>query len=132
MITRRFLAGCALCAAGLTAAAAAKAQPAREPLMRTELRRLDHSANLVVVQMMVDIVANAPVARHTHPGMESSLVLEGELMLGIEGQGERQLKRGDGFQVPTGVVHWGRAGASDCKLFAHFVVEKDKPLASPA
>ena len=130
MLTKRRLAGCALCAAVSLVAGRGGAQA--QGLTRTELRRLDYPGNHVIIQMIVDIPKGVEVARHTHPGVESSYVLEGELTLEVQGQPAQTLRRGDGFQVPPGVPHGGRAGATDCKLFAHFIVEKDKPLASPA
>jgi hypothetical protein len=63
------------------------------------------------------------VARHTHPGIESAYVLEGGFELPIQGQPTRTIKPGDGFQIPPETPHAG--GIT-------YVVEKGKPLASPA
>ena len=130
MLSKRRFLGCALCAATALVADGGKAQA--QGLTRTELRRIEYPNNIVIVQMIVDIPANAEVAKHTHPGVESTLVLEGELTLEVAGQPTQVLKKGDAFQVPPVTVHGGRVGAGNCKLFAHFVVDKDKPLASPA
>ena len=42
------------------------------------------------------------------------------------------LKAGDGFQVPTGTPHSGKNGDKPTILATTYVVEKGKPLASPA
>ena len=44
----------------------------------------------------------------------------------------RRYAAGEGFQVPPGVPHSGRNGPAVSRLAITYVVEKDKPLASPA
>jgi quercetin dioxygenase-like cupin family protein len=84
--------------------------------------------------MDVSVGAGVAVGRHTHPGIESSLVLEGDgLELPIQGQPTRMLKAGDGFQIPPGTPHaGGKPSATKTRLIITYVVEKGKPLASPA
>jgi quercetin dioxygenase-like cupin family protein len=86
----------------------------------------------VSILMTVELAPNAVIARHTHPGVESSVVMEGEVMLEGEGQPARTGKAGEGFQVPPCVPHGGRKGLATSKITATYIVEKDKPLASPA
>ena len=85
------------------------------------------------------VVANIEVAPggaagwHTHPGDEISYVTEGEVTLMVAGQGQRKLSPGEAFVIPAGVVHNARnEGASAARLLGVYVVEKGKPLASPA
>jgi quercetin dioxygenase-like cupin family protein len=59
----------------------------------------------VTINMLVESAPNAFIIRHTHPGIESSYVLEGGLDLPIQGQPARGLKVGDGFQVPRETPH---------------------------
>jgi quercetin dioxygenase-like cupin family protein len=42
------------------------------------------------------------------------------------------VKAGDGFQVAPETPHGARNGDKPTKLIVTYVVEKDKPLASPA
>jgi quercetin dioxygenase-like cupin family protein len=72
------------------------------------------------------------VARHTHPGVEITTCVSGEVDLQIEGQPARHIAAGDHFQVPAGTVHSLTVGAQPVVLIATFVVEKDKPMATPA
>ena len=65
-------------------------------------------------------------------GLNSSYVVEGGLELSVDGQGTRTFKAGDGFQVPTGTPHGGKNGNKPTTLAVTYVVEKGKPLASPA
>jgi quercetin dioxygenase-like cupin family protein len=71
--------------------------------------------------------------RHTHPGIETTYVLEGELILKIDGQPDQHLKAGDPLQIPVGVVHDACAtGSVGLKTLTVHVIEKGKPLGSPA
>src|SRR5712692_580667 len=71
--------------------------------------------------------------RHTHPGDEISYVLEGEGEILIDGQPPRKVKAGDGFVIPGGSMHDARnTGAVNLRLVGVYVVEKGKPLATPA
>ena len=84
------------------------------------------------VDVRVDLDAGTLVPRHTHPGIESSYVVEGQLELSVDGVGTRTFNAGDGFQVPTRVPHSGKNGDKPTVLAVTYVVEKGKPLASPA
>lgn len=82
---------------------------------------------------MAEIEAGVAVGRHTHPGIESAYVLEGGFELPIQGQATLTLKPGDGFQVPAGTPHaGGKPGDKKTKLAITYVLEKGKPIASPA
>jgi Cupin domain len=65
-------------------------------------------------------------------GVEGGFVLEGELVLMIAGQPDKTLKAGDSYQIPAGAAHDGKSGANGATVIATYVVEKGKPLATPA
>jgi quercetin dioxygenase-like cupin family protein len=134
MLTRRAFAACALCAAAVFAASGVEAETAAAPGMkRTLLKQTDGPApGYVTIEMRVDLEPNAPIPRHTHPGVESGYVVEGGTELDVEGLGTLTLKAGDGYQVPTGAPHGGHNGPVKTVISATFIVEKGKPLASPA
>jgi quercetin dioxygenase-like cupin family protein len=133
MLTRRGFATCAVCAVAGFEATATEAQNASSGLKRTVITRTDGPMDgYETVNVRVDIDAGAVVARHTHPGIESSYVVDGALELTVDGQGTRTFKVGDGFQVPTRVPHSGKIGDKAATLAVTYVVEKGKPLASPA
>ena len=133
MLTRRGFAACALCAVTGFAAIGAEAQNAPGGLKRTIITRTDGPMDgHETVNVRVDIDAGALVARHTHPGIESSYVVDGALELSVDGQGTRTFRVGDGFQAPTRVPHSGKAGDRPTTLAITYVVEKGKPLVSPA
>ena len=131
MRSRRGFMGCALCAAVGLVATRVEAQTGG--VSRKMLGTIDYPGDgKVSILMTVEIAPSAVIARHTHPGVESSVVMEGEVMLEVEGQPARTYKVGEGFQVPPGVPHGGKNGPATSKIAATFIVEKDKPLASPA
>jgi quercetin dioxygenase-like cupin family protein len=138
MMTRREFAGvatCAICAAAGLVPAAASAQGTQTTgLKRKILSQMDGpAAGYVTIIAEVEIEPGVTVARHTHPGIESGYVVAGGLNLSIEGMPTRALKPGDGFQVPVGVPHAGDKNGPDKTIITStYVVEKGKPLASPA
>ena len=103
----------------VTVAAAAQ-QPA---FKRTELQRADLSApGREVVQ----------AGRHTHPGEEVGYVLEGTVLVEVDGKPAATLNAGQYFIIPAGTIHNAtnnsKAGA---KVLATYIVEKGKPVATP-
>jgi quercetin dioxygenase-like cupin family protein len=87
----------------------------------------------VTIIAEVTIEPGVTVARHTHPGIESGYLVEGGIDLPVQGQPTRTLKPGDGFQVPPETPHAGGPnGDKKTMIVSTYVVEKGKPLASPA
>jgi quercetin dioxygenase-like cupin family protein len=81
----------------------------------------------------VELAPQARAGRHTHPGEEISYVVEGEAEILIEGKPARKVKAGDGFVIPAGAKHDARnIGNTPVKLVGVYVIEKGKPLATPA
>jgi quercetin dioxygenase-like cupin family protein len=138
MLTRRGFASCALCAITgfiATEASAQGAPPAAAGgVTRKILSQTDGpAAGYETVLVEATIEAGSAVGRHTHPGIESAHVLEGGFELPIQGQPTRNLKPGDSFQIPPNTPHAGGAAATaKTRLVITYVVEKGKPLASPA
>jgi quercetin dioxygenase-like cupin family protein len=141
MLTRRGFAGfasCALC--GITEFIATEASAQGAPaattpgVTRNILSQTDGPApgyTTILVEAIID--AGVPVGRHTHPGIESAYVLEGGFELPIEGQATRTIKPGDGFQIPPNTPHaGGKPGSAKSRILITYVVEKGKPIASPA
>ena len=143
MLTRRGFAGfasCALCgitefvaaeasAQGTGAAPAASGGVSRKILSQTD----GPGPGYVTVLVEATIEAGAAVGRHTHPGIESAYVLEGGFELPIQGRPTLNMKPGDAFQIPPETPHaGGKAPEAKTRILITYVVEKGKPLASPA
>ena len=103
-------------------------------LTRTMVGRADVSVpGREAVVARVEVAAGARAGRHTHPGDEISYVMDGTVELLIDGQPARVVKAGESFVVPAGVVHDAHNGGdTPVKLVGVYVVEKGKPLATPA
>jgi quercetin dioxygenase-like cupin family protein len=118
---------------GLTIAAIAGVAIAQQPgIKRTPLQKLDFPAGYNTVTAIAEVPAGGAAGRHTHPGAETGYVLEGELELVIDGKPTVMVKAGESYQIPAGVVHDAKAGDKPFKVLAIYVVDKSKPLASPA
>ena len=125
----------------LGANGAALAQQAAPPaitqgaqnIKRTPLQKFDvPGTNYETVVASAEVVANVLIGRHSHPGPESGYVLEGELTLLVDGQPPLPLKAGQSYHVPAGTIHDAKTGAAGAKVLATYVVEKGKPLVTPA
>lgn len=120
-----------IAAVGL-AAALVPATAQQSNIKRTMLQTVDFPPGFTTVSAIVDLAAHGCAGSHTHPGAESTYVMEGEVVLKLDGDPDRVFKAGDSFQIPPGVVHDVCVTAdSPLKLLATFVVEKGKALATP-
>ena len=101
---------------------------------RTVLQQSDISApGREVVQAIADFEPRATPGRHTHPGEEIGYVLEGTFLVEQDGKAPVTLKAGGTFLIPAGTVHNAtNTGAGTGKILATYIVEKGKPLATPA
>jgi quercetin dioxygenase-like cupin family protein len=114
----------------LTGALAAQ-QPA---FKRTVLQQSDISvAGHEVVSAVADFEPRATPGRHTHFGEEIGYILEGTFLIEQEGKAPVTLKAGGSFLIPAGTIHNAtNTGTGPGKILATYVVEKGKPLATPA
>ena len=115
---------------GLTAAVAAQ-QPA---FKRVVLQQADLSVpGREVVQAVADFEPRATPGRHTHPGEEIGYILEGTFLVEQDGKAPVTLTAGGTFLIAAGTVHNAtNAGSGPGKILATYIVEKGKPLATPA
>jgi quercetin dioxygenase-like cupin family protein len=138
MLTRRGFAGCAICAiAGFVATevSAQGAPPAGTPgVTRKILAQMDGPvAGYVTILAEATFEAGVVIGRHTHPGIESSYVLEGSIELPIKGQDTKTYSAGETYQIAAETPHaGGKASDKRIKIASTYVVEKGKPLLSPA
>lgn len=99
-------------------------------IKRTDLQTHDLSIpGYEVVQQMVEIEPGAVIAKHTHPGEEVSVVLDGELRVEVVGKPAVTYKTGQAFTIPAGAAHGATNAAKvPMKLLVTYVVQKGKPL----
>jgi len=103
-------------------------QPA---IKRTVLRSIDYPPGYTTVTAIVEIAPGTCSGRHTHPGIDSGYVIQGDLVLKIEGKPEQTFKAGDSYETQPLVPH-DACSVSGARLIDTFVIERGKPLASPA
>lgn len=137
MKTRKLLAASVLIFSLCAPALAQQQLPAMtqqtQAIKRTPLQKFDvPGTNYETVIGMAEITANVSIGKHTHFGPESGYMAEGEMVLMVQGQPDKTLKMGESYQVPPGAAHDAKAGASGAKVIATYVVEKGKPLVTPA
>ena len=103
-------------------------------LSRTVVGKADVSVpGREAVVARIEIAAGGRAGRHTHPGDEISYVVDGQTELLVDGQPPRIVRAGESFVVPAGVVHDAHnSGTEPVRLLGVYVVEKGKPLATPA
>ncbi len=115
--------------------AATAALIAQNPgIQRTILQRKDISMpGREAVVARVEVAPGTFAGRHTHLGEEIGYLIEGEGEVLIEGQPALKLKPGESFIVPAGAKHDAHnTGSAPMKMVTVYLVEKGKPLATPA
>jgi mannose-6-phosphate isomerase-like protein (cupin superfamily) len=118
---------------GLTVAAFALTGGAfAQGIKRTPLQKIDFPQGYTTVTAIAEVPAGGASGRHSHPGIETGYVLEGELELAIDGQPPLKLKAGESYQIPAGAIHDAKAGDKPFKVLGIYIVDKTKPLAIPA
>ena len=111
------------------------AQTQAGPKLTQILRKDLENQGQVVQETIVSVVDFGPGTAapwHMHPGAQEVLhVMEGSLVVEIEGGETTLLKTGEAAIVPADIVHLARnesAGASGKALVVHSRAAKDKPL----
>jgi len=120
----------AFAAAGLVAGVWAQ-QPA---FKRTVLQQVDISVpGREAVTAVAEFEPRAASGRHTHPGEEIGYILDGQFVIEQDGKPAVTLHAGQTFFIPAGTVHNAtNSAAGTGHVVATYVVEKGKPLATPA
>jgi quercetin dioxygenase-like cupin family protein len=100
-------------------------------IKRTPIRTIEFPPGYTTVTAIAELAPGSCAGRHTHPGIESGYVMEGDLVLKIDGKLDQTLKAGGSFESPPFTPH-DACTVSGFKVLATYVVERGKPLASPA
>ena len=133
IIRREFLrlSGLAMTVPSLANIAVAQAGPKLTQILRNDLE----GQGQVVQETVVSIVEFPPGSAapwHVHPGAQELLhVIEGSLIVEVEGKGSNLLKAGEAGIIPAELVHLARndSASTACKaLVVHSRAAKDKPL----
>ena len=101
---------------------------------RTVLQQSDASVpGHEVVMAVAEFQPGASSGRHTHSGDEVGYILEGTVVIAQDGKPDVTLGPGKSFHIPAGTVHNAtNSGSTGARVLATYLVEKGKPLATPA
>jgi len=129
-VLKKSLVIAAIVAPVVVASAVAQQQ---SPIKRTPLQTVDFPPGFNVVSAIAEVAPGNCAGRHTHPGAESTYVMEGAILLKVEGKPDQTVKAGESFQIPANTPHDACTIPGQIfKVLANYIVEKGKPLASPA
>ncbi|MBN1627883.1 MAG: cupin domain-containing protein [Deltaproteobacteria bacterium] len=105
-------------------------QVTKKILLKTSVTG-DDTKEAVIVDALFD--KGATTGRHTHPGDEYAVVLEGDLELLSEGSGSRLVGAGDAYHNPGSVIHEARnVGDGAARVIVTFIVKKDEAVTQQA
>jgi quercetin dioxygenase-like cupin family protein len=135
IIRRNFLwlSGLAVAAPSLANVTLAQAQagPKLTQILRNDLEGQGQLVQETVVSF-VEFPPGAAAPWHMHPGAQEMLyVIEGSLVVEVEGKGTNQLKVGEAGIIPAELVHLARnesTATTGKALVVHSRAAKDKPL----
>src|SRR5712691_300348 len=130
----RLVTGPALCVALMAAAAVlgptgrnAAAPADRNIAAESRFSVMNPSAQVDLVQLVVDFEPGAWTSLHTHGGQAINLVLEGEITLRHGGM-DRRYKAGQSWTDSTSQVHAaGNTGSGKARLLTNFLLPKGAP-----
>jgi quercetin dioxygenase-like cupin family protein len=101
-----------------------------KPLLRTAVSG-DDSKEAVIVSG--ELPPGATTGRHTHPGDEYTVVIQGTLELHADGREPRRVTAGQAYHNPRGLVHEARnVGDGPARLSITFIIDKGQPVIQPA
>ena len=101
---------------------------------RTVLQQVDLSVpGREAVTAVAELQPGASAGRHTHPGEEIGYVIEGSVLVERDGMPPLTAKAGEAFLIPSGKIHNAtNKGTTAARILATYIIEKGKPVATPA
>ena len=100
----------------------------------TELqRRAIPGTALDGMTTVIEIPPGASSARHSHPGEDFGYVIEGTIVLQVDGKPPLTLKGGDVFFTERGRIHNARnIGTTPARAVDTYIIDKGKAGITPA
>jgi len=121
-------------ALALSFATNAFCEDSKPDVKRTVLEKHDQSSveGKEIITGTAEFPKGGVIGFHTHDGDEAGYVVKGEVIWRVKGQPDKTLKAGDHFFNPRGSAHSVVASGDGGTVFSTWVVDKGKPLATPA
>jgi quercetin dioxygenase-like cupin family protein len=100
----------------------------------TELQRHDiPGTGREGVTMAIEIPAGASSARHSHPGEDFGYLIEGTVVLQVDGKPPQTVRAGEIFFTERGHVHNARnIGTTTARAVDTYIIDKGEPVVTPA
>jgi len=106
---------------------------AEELPRRTTQQTIGFPPGYKTVMVIAELDPGQCTGRHTHPGVESAFVLEGKAVAKVDGKPDLNVAAGQPLLFAPGAIHnICNLSGRPFKALAHYIVDNDKPLASPA
>jgi quercetin dioxygenase-like cupin family protein len=130
----KFMGRLVVAAVVVSAVALASSSSAQVGLERKILLQHDLTiAGYETILAEVTVAVGAREGRHWHAGTLVAYILEGELTLELEEHPTKLLRAGDSVLIEPHQVHEGiNTGSVPVRALVTFIVEKGRPLSSPA
>jgi quercetin dioxygenase-like cupin family protein len=79
---------------------------------------------------LVELALGSSIPRHMHPSAQEIVyVLDGTLVIDVDGQGTKRLGAGETLLLPAGLGHFPRAENDSAKVLAiHSITDKNSPF----
>ena len=131
MIMQRVLFGAAILAMILVCGAqtpSAKPSAKWAELQRHELAGLGREG----VEMLIEIPPGVSTARHSHAGDDFGYVVEGTIVLQVDGHPPQTVKAGQTFFTARGQIHNARnIGTTTARAVDTYIIDKGTPVVIP-
>jgi quercetin dioxygenase-like cupin family protein len=130
MTTQRRL---GICAAVILAVAAIGGAGQSATNFHELQRRAIPGTDLEGVTTTVEIAPGATSARHSHPGEDFGYLIEGTIVLMVDGKPPLTVHAGETFFTERGKIHNARnIGTTPARAVDTYVIDKGKPGVTPA
>lgn len=121
----------AACAAATVLLAAVAGHAAAQ--QRTVLQTIDYPKGHRILSVLAELEPGQCTPHHAHPGAESAYILEGKVVVKIDGKPDLPLEAGQPLRFAPGEFHTVcNVGDRRFRALAHYIVENDKPLVTRA
>jgi len=99
-------------------------------LQRTDIAGIEGKEGVII---LAEIFPGAVAPKHYHPGNELSYVLEGSMILEIEGKPPVTYSAGESYILPAKQVHYAKnvSATAPVKVLSFAIVDKGQPLSVP-
>jgi quercetin dioxygenase-like cupin family protein len=118
-------------AIAMTPLMTASALAQQPPIKRTPLGSVDFPEGYTAVTAISEMPGGVCSGRHIHPGVETAYVLEGDVILKVEGRAEQIFKAGQWFSNSAYTPH-DACSKDGFKTLSTYIVKRGGPVALPA